>query len=243
MPGKHSPTQPGYFGKRDLTRRRRATKHGRVLKPRGSRRAWLTVGVVAVAGAMVFPAMAPATVEEQRQRLPPPAACGDPVEGVWMSHNYYPQYRDWYIFTLEVRRTAHGSAFLTGQITAHSWTGTSRESAPPPCTPGRDHWEVLMPSRGQLFPDGTIHFGGVSWHTTARHCGLGPVSYNADQFSGRINPALQEFQSVDNDGGRSVNEPTVFRRVRCFEPPPVPHPVVAPPPFTLPTRRGGCARS
>lgn len=196
-----------------------------------------------MAVAFVLPSLAPATVEEQRQRLPPPATCGDPVEGVWMSHAYYPRYRDWYIFTMEVRRVSAGSPLLTGQILAHSWTGSANESAPPACAPGRDRWEVLMPARGRLLPDGTILFGGVSWRTTAIHCGGGPASYNADQFSGRIDPALQEFQSVDNDGGRSVNEPTVFRRVRCFEPPPVPHPVVAPPPFNPPTRRGGCARS
>jgi hypothetical protein len=46
---------------------------------------------------------------------------------------------------------------------------------------------------------------------------------------------------VNNDGGRAINDPTVFRRVRCYEPPAVPHPVVAPPAFRPPSR-SGCSR-
>ena len=41
-------------------------------------------------------------------------------------------------------------------------------------------------------------------------------------------------------GGRAVNEPTVFRRVRCLDPPTAPHVKVAPPPMRPPSP-GGCS--
>ena len=57
--------------------------------------------------------------------------------------------------------------------------------------------------------------------------------YNLDNFTGTIDPEIQEFQSVNNDGGISVNEPNVFRRIRCFEGP-APTDDVEPPPFQRP---------
>jgi hypothetical protein len=47
-----------------------------------------------------------------------------------------------------------------------------------------------------------------------RACGH-PHGYNPDNFSGEIDPWRAEFQSVNNDGDRAVNEPHVFRRIRC----------------------------
>ncbi|MEZ4407613.1 MAG: hypothetical protein R3A52_14210 [Polyangiales bacterium] len=48
---------------------------------------------------------------------------------------------------------------------------------------------------------------------------------------------------MNNDGGRSINDPTVFRRIRCYEPEVQPHPVVRPPAFQPPSRnRWGCSR-
>lgn len=186
----------------------------------------------------LWPRAAPATVEEQRARLPPPAVCTDEVEGVWMSHHYSPDYHDWYIFTMRVHRVAAGAPQLTGDIQAHSWDGGAADSAPPACRPGLRHWIVRMTGRGTILPDHRIHFGGVQWAVEQAICGRPPQpgEYNTDQFSGLIDGDRQEFQSVDNDGGRSVNEPVVFRRVQCFEPPPVPHVTVAPPPFQPPQR-------
>jgi hypothetical protein len=189
----------------------------------------------------VAPGVGRATVEEQRARLPPPATCRDGVEGVWQSHTYNPVYRDWYMFTLRIRRKEPGSRELVGEIVSHSWNGVPDQPEPPPCRPGLDHWVVHMPAVGTI--DGQfVRFGGTSWSVKERLCGMapGPGMYNLDQFSGTIDPELQEFQSVNNDGGRSVNEPTVFRRVGCLEPPRQPHVQVAPPPFYPSARTGGC---
>jgi hypothetical protein len=159
-------------------------------------------------------------------------------------------YRDWYMFTLKIKRKEPKSSELVGEIQAHSWDSGPDEPQPPPCRPYLDHWKVLMPARGRLETTPArahkaerhkVFFGGTSWSVEARLCGRapGPGQYNLDNFSGIIDPERQEFQSVNNDGGRSVNEPTVFRRIGCYEPPPKPHVAVAPPPFWPKERAGG----
>ncbi len=210
-------------------------------RTRPRRRAILALLAAALAAVVLFPGIGRATIEEQRARLPPPATCPDGVEGVWLSHTYNPDYQDWYMFTLRIRRKAPGSAELIGEIESHSWDGTPQEAEPPACRAGLNHWTVAMPAQGTEV-NGLVHFWGTSWHVKESFCGSSPGlgSYNLDHFSGQIDPAIQEFQSVNNDGGRSVNDPTVFRRIGCFEPPPVPHIQVAPPPFYPSTRTGGC---
>jgi hypothetical protein len=200
--------------------------------------------VTVLATLVLMPSLAPATVEEQRARLPPPATCDDPVEGVWMSHRYHPRFRDWYLFSLEIHRVSQGSPHLKGQIMARAWEGSARDEQPPPCRAGLDHWAVRMTAEGAVHPDGRIAFGGTAWAIDHVFCGRGPRrgEYYLDQFSGVIDREIQEFQSVNNDGGRSINDPTVFRRVRCFEAPPVPHAAVAPPPFHPSAPRASCAR-
>jgi len=212
--------------------------------PRARRLRRRTVASVLVAvmlGLLLFPGVGRATIEEQRARLPPPATCADGVEGVWLSHTYNPSYQDWYMFTLRIRRKAAGSPELVGEIEAHSWNGSTQDTEPPACRAGLDHWTVFMPAVGTEV-NGLVHFGGTSWRVKDSFCGTSPGygSYNLDNFSGQIDATIQEFQSVNNDGGRSVNDPTVFRRIGCLEPPPVPHVQVAPPPFYPSTRTGGC---
>ena len=201
------------------------------------------LAVAAIALGIFAPAVH-ANVQEQRARLPPPATCTDPVEGIWMSHKYSPNYGDWYIFTLKIQRVPGSATELTGEIQAHSWNGSPQEEEPPPCRPGLSHWTVFMTARGQAHPDGRIMFGGTAWRPENAYCGRspGPGEYNLDNLSGTIDAAIQEFQSVNNDGGRSVNDPMVFRRVRCLDTPSVqqgPRPQVTPPPF-YPGERGGC---
>jgi len=212
--------------------------------PRRRRRARFVYALAAIgfAAAILVPSPAPANIQEQRARLPPPATCTDPVEGVWMSHKFNPQFGDWYIFTLEVRRAPGSQTDLRGVIRAHSWIAGPQESEPPPCRAGLDHWVVFMTAQGTISPAGEIVFFGTSWRLESSLCGRspGPGQYNLDRFSGRIDPAIQEFQSVNNDGGRAVNEPTVFRRVRCLDPPTAPHVKVAPPPMRPPST-GGCS--
>jgi hypothetical protein len=202
--------------------------------------------LVPLAAAMIavtlWPRGSAATVEEQRARLPPPAKCQDPVEGIWMALKHEPSYvpQEWYHFTLEIRRAAPGSPELTGTIVSHFWTGGAKDEKPPPCKGGYEHI-IKMPSKGKS--DGVeVQFAGTSWERERTVCGQ-PSGYNIDRLSGRIDPAIQEFQSVNNDGGRAVNDPMVFRRIRCFDPP---EPKYVPPigiraPAFEPPARTGCS--
>ncbi|MFO0648542.1 MAG: hypothetical protein U0326_20040 [Polyangiales bacterium] len=210
----------------------------------------VTAAIVGVGAALILlPSLAPATIEEQRTRLPPPATCQDPIEGIWMSHKYEVPGDEWMIFTLEIHR-APGSVVngppgtvipLIGHIQAHAWLGAgSQASAPPPCSSSISHWTVEMTAEGRVV-DQRVDFWGTRWAVGNVFCGPRNFGYNLDHFSGVIDPTIQEFQSVNNDGGRAVNDPTVFRRVRCFDPVAPPHPFVAPPTFQ-PPHRSGCSR-
>ncbi len=199
----------------------------------------VVLGLVVVA---IRPPQAQATVEEQRARLPPAAECPDPVEGLWMAKKYEEHWKEWFIFTLQVKRTEPGGSKLIGQIESHFWSGGPVDGThvePPPCAPGMFHATVEMPAVGPYL-DGQIQFGGTSWRETKQICpsphGRG---YNPDQFSGKVDLVAHEFQTVNNDGGRAVNEPHLFRRVRCGDATPRPPTGrVIPPPFEPPERSG-----
>jgi hypothetical protein len=195
---------------------------------------------VGLCGAILLvPVVATATIEEQRRRLPPPAECEDPIEGVWKSHKYNPQFGDWEVFTLVIIRVAGSPNELEGSLTNHSWSGGPRDEEPPVCGIGME-WIVAMDGRGTVTDDLQLRFGGVGqWRLDRIICNRGPGGYNLDQFSGRVDPTIHEFQSVNNDGGRAVNIPTVFRRIRCNSPGSSQSPDVetVPPPF-YPERRG-----
>jgi len=197
------------------------------------------LALVAAVVVLLAPAIGVATVEEQRARLPPPAECTDPVEGIWKSHAYYPGHGQWYIFTLTVRRDPAQLGKLSGTVHSHYWVGGPQDQEAPPCRPGGYHQTVIMPAEGTV--DGMrIHFGGTSWRNDQTFCGPPTASYYPDVFSGVIDPAILEFQSVNNDGGPMVNYPTVFRRIRCLgedEPPTV---VVEAPEFYPDTTGCGC---
>ncbi len=192
-------------------------------------------------GVIALPCLqtAEATISEQRARLPPAAQCEDPVEGVWKSHMYRPTWGDWECFYLEIRRKAGSDTELTGIIRNHSWQGDPHDQEPGKCR-GRDQWIVSMDGRGTIHGD-EILFGGIGqWRMDRVFCGRGPYGYNLDNFSGTIDRELLEFQSLNNDGGRAVNEPTLFRRIRCFPPGSRPHIQVQPPPFYPERSRSGC---
>jgi hypothetical protein len=189
---------------------------------------------------MTVPRRAPAgTVAEQRARLPPPAQCEDPVEGIWKSHDHRVDRRQWTIFTLEIHRV-DGTADLRGSIRNESWRGDPDQSEPGACE-GELRYDVSMDAVGRV-EGGQIAFGGVGqWRLDAVLCGEFIGGYNLDNFTGPLDAELLEFQSVNNDGGVSVNEPTVFRRVDCLaeakaEDPKV---VVQPPAFYPPADEGG----
>ena len=99
-----------------------------------------------------------------------------------------------------------------------------------------------MPSIGR-FENGEISFGGTSWSAEPAICSRGSIGYNPDKFTGKLDPKLHEFVSVNNDGGIAVNEPNVFRRIRCLDaPPPAPGVKVDPPPFEPPRRAFRCGK-
>jgi hypothetical protein len=183
-----------------------------------------------------------ATIQEQRNRLPPAAHdCPDDIEGIWKSHQYDPRYGDWTVFMLHIHRVPDRPGELTGQILNHSWDGPPTLEQPGPCEGGNSQWVVSMDARGTVDGTGHIFFGGIGrWRLDQIICYHGPGGYNLDNFTGQIDQELKEFQSVNNDGGRAVDDPTVFRRVDCFQADvQSPTVVTTPPPF-YPQMGGGC---
>jgi len=203
-------------------------------------RALLVVGVLA---AIFVPRSAPGTVAEQRARLPPAAECQDTVEGKWKAHVYSPRFDDWHIHTLYIRRVEGSKTALAGKMTAEVWDGGPDDQQPPPCR-GRTHYKVTMPSKGKA-KNGEISFSGTSLKLDSVLCGR-YVGYNVDNYAGRIEEERQEFQSINNDGGRAVNEPVVFRRIGCWDEAaeqPDPDVKVTPPAFYPKRESGGCGCS
>ena len=183
---------------------------------------------------------APGTVAEQRARLPPAAECAGKVEGKWKAQVYTAGEGAWYEFDLEIHKVPGSETELTGLVHVHSWRGDPNQASPGPCD-GRLHYRGTMNGRGS-YHDGDIAFGGSDFHLDETMCGeMG--GYNPDQFTGRIDERLQEFQSVNNDGGQAVNEPTVFRRIGCFDEGPKANADVTPPPYYPERRQGGCSCS
>ena len=205
------------------------------------RRALYVTLVAVIAALVLLPSLAPATIEEQRARLPPPAppeTCQNPIEGVWRSLRWYPGNAAWYQFTLEIHQQ---NGQLVGYIEANSWDTAPSVQQPGPCRPGLNHFIVKQSAQGRA--DGLrIDFAATRWWTESVPCGRRPFGYNLDHFRGVIDTTIQEFQSVNNDGGAQIDEPTVFRRIRCFEPQSPPHPYVAPPTFQPPRRGWSCQK-
>jgi hypothetical protein len=188
---------------------------------------------------VLVPRPAPGTVAEQRQRLPPPAECENDVEGRWKAHVFDANYHDWHVFTLEVHRVAGSPTALRGTIQVEGWDGGPSDQAPPACK-GRIHFTGHMPAEGR-FENGKITFSGTEWQLDTLLCGRF-VGYSLDNFSGVIDKATQEFQSVNDDHNRG-EQATVFRRIGCFEDAGAPDPAVrVSPPALFPDKPGarGC---
>jgi hypothetical protein len=198
----------------------------------------------AIVGGLV-PLRAPATVQEQRARLPPPAECDDPVAGIWKSHSYDESYYDWTIFTLDIHRKEGSPTELEGTISNHSWLGPPEQSQPGVCE-GLTRYKVSMDAAGTVVDNAIVFTGHGQWRLDGVLCGEFNGLYNLDSFSGTIDPDILEFQSVNNDGGRAVNYPVVFRRVACHAGELTGEDeariAVAPPPFYPPEDEagGGC---
>lgn len=220
--------------------------------PRHRRRRLLTLAVVFAASVSLLPRGSSATVEEQRARLPPPAECPDKVEGTWQALVYMAQQRCWYDYTLVIRRSAPAAGTpggaIEGEMTSHFWYGAPTEDKPPTsCTPGRREATIDMPGKGTVDAAANVVFGATTFKVGKVSCGSAG-GYRPDSFSGKIDGALQEFQSVNNDGGAAVNEPAVFRRIRCnHAPDALDAPLrktsqATPPAFAPPKRAWSCGR-
>jgi hypothetical protein len=165
------------------------------------------------AATAMHPSRAPATVEEQRSRLPPPAQCTDPVAGTWRSHDFVDDLSWWQIFTLDIRRVEGSDTQLVGTITNEYWEGSADRPLPGPCA-GNFHHRVAMDAKGEV-DGGRIRFTGHEpWRLEAVLCGRFNGLYDVDNFSGTIDEERLEFQSVNN-AGWAVDYPTVFRRIAC----------------------------
>ncbi|HEU4408655.1 MAG TPA: hypothetical protein VFS43_25565 [Polyangiaceae bacterium] len=154
------------------------------------------------------------SISSQRGRLSVAVECDDPVAGVWMSSIYDARRSQWYIFTLQMR---HDGGQLSGSIESHFWDGLSRQTRPPSCDETDLHAIVSMPGSGST--DGRrVVFGSSSWRLQRLICGSpGQLAYSPDSFSGTIDAGRNEFKSLASDGQNFINEPMLFRRVRCLD--------------------------
>ncbi len=118
------------------------------------------------------------------------------------------------------------------------WTGGPKDAQAPACAASNHFRSVDEPVQG-TFRDGVLDVLATEWATADDSCR--PVrGYLVDRFTGRLDPEIQEFQSLLNaDAPEWRDVPTVFRRIRCThqERPVEPDPIVTvPPPFQPPTR-------
>lgn len=187
---------------------------------------------------LLWPIQLPATIAEQRDRLPPAVPCGDDAAGIWMAHIHYAHVHQWYIFTLDIWRDGDEGQ-LTGTIHSHYWTGQAQDEEPPACSTGVYRKSVIENARG-FIESTTITFNAIDWAPDEPTCGEPERSYLFDYFSGEIDPERQEFQSVLNaDAPEWTDIPTVFRRVACEQTAAAERAEVDAPPF-VPEVRSGC---
>jgi len=156
---------------------------------------------------------APNTVEGQRALLPSAMVCKDPVAGRWEAVKYNPLWGDWVRFTLAVQNSG---GMLGGTITSRTWSGGPLDSTPPACGPGTFDITVSMNAHGRAGAT-KIEFGAASYTVTSIRCPSSTLDYSPDNFSGTLDTRRQEFQSVNNDGARDIDQPYVFRRTGCLD--------------------------
>lgn len=63
----------------------------------------------------------------------------------------------------------------------------------------------------------SVSFGGRSLHVEGTRCGprFAATHYALDPFSGEPVEGGRFLRAVNNDGGRSLDDPHLFRRISC----------------------------
>jgi len=193
------------------------------------RSALLLLALVLASLTLSYPA--PATVEEQRARLPSAVECGDdPVAGVWLAHAYVAVRGRWVYNTMRLRRTAPDK--LVSDFRSVYWSGGPDQSEPPECRPGVVHRRSDSTGEATVDPkSGVLTVRGTKLGVRRSLCGDGPLPERAlAELSGKIDAARQELQAVMSS--RFGSYPIVYRRVGCSDdevPPPAG--AVTPPPL------------
>jgi hypothetical protein len=196
-------------------------------------------------GSSLSPRLAPATIEDQRSRLPPPAfECGDdPIAGIWQAHAYYAHVRQWYRFELTIAREPEDRppGALSGSIRVEFWNGGPEHAEPPSCAERGDRAGVFEQAAGHSEAL-ELRFDATDWRDLEL-CDKQVRGYLLDHFSGTVDPERMEFQSLLNaDAPEWRDVPTVFRRVRCGPASGAaaePRVTIAAPPYE-PPEQGGC---
>ena len=210
-----------------------------------ARRGVLVLASAAMVAIVLSPRHAEGTVEEQRARLPPAADCEDLVEGTWRGLEFLPLRGLWLENTIDLRRVTPGGGELTGEIHVRYWRGGEGDARPPRCVAGGVDIQVKEPNALGAIQGVALTFGATTYVLEETYCGTSS-SYNPDHYSGTVEASRDEFQSVNNDGRAAVDEPVVFRRIRCvdggLESREAPAPHVAPPAYEPPKRGVSCGR-
>ena len=183
-------------------------------RDRAARRRWpLVLSIVVSLLMLLRPGLAPASVEEQRKRLPPPARdCDDPITGYWMGHQLLNDY--WYRFTLDIDRLEPGGEELVGKIESHYWNNLESKYEPPSCEEKRHNQVVIDMNAGGRFEKNAVAFLGKDWTLKEELCGRFSGAYYPDGFSGELIHEGTEFHSINDDGHNAITT-VVFRRIRC----------------------------
>jgi hypothetical protein len=211
-------------------------------------RGWLAVGLGIAAAALLVPAWSPATVAEQRQRLPPPAECTDPISGVWRAHVFRPDRQRWALNTMELRWNADRTKLLSSYEN-HYWSGGPEDSEPPqpPCKPGQ--YRRMASSTGEgTYRGNQLEVQGKKLGGDENICGSTKFTRALGKLTGIVDLEQNEFRSEMTS--RFGTHPIIWRRIRCvgeaepklIEPPPPP-PVALPPSPPSPSSKGSCGCS
>jgi hypothetical protein len=142
-----------------------------------------------------------------------PLTCSDPAAGTWVSvPKFNATYEDWHVFTLHVE-PGDRQGEIAGTVQAHIWSGGAEDLAPDGCEGNEMDYRVSMAATGLRAADGSVRFDSGPWQLEEGSCTQTARGYNPDHFSGLVSGGA--IRSVNNDGGRAVNDPVGFERISC----------------------------